>query len=425
MEELYSSNGLSTDRLDSLDFLIPTDPSKCRVIEVWELRLKRMLSCHDWLHADEYLAEVADRAEIERINQERVQEAQAYNQNAAAVIDESQIPLIEYYEVNEQVWCTVHLTPNGSVLFEAEDPFEHGEHPYILSLGDLIDGEVYGIGYNWIPQQRGINRNAMLLEMLISSSAKNLLMIPEESLNGKAPEEFGEQWARVGGYIVYKPTKTGAKPEAISSNSTNVGIREMLHLYLEQIKSVSGIYGAIQGQEPANGTPASRYMMETQNASTNMLDFFKQLSSFKERRDRKVLKCIKQFYTDKVNIPVIGTRDNSVIVWNPEELQDVDVDVKIIQGAETPAYRTMVDNLMAEFVFKGLMPFELYLEHSSESWTKPVLASINKLKEDAAQAQQSNGAMPPEIYRQLAGTLEQGAEGADPKALELLKNLAA
>jgi len=430
INELNTGAGLTTLRQDSLDFYLPTDTSKCRVIELWYLVRKHMLDCHDWLTAEEYVVPVSEKGAIVEENRRRLQQIREYNAlqaDQSQRIPEGSVKLVSFYERNEQVWHTKHLTPTGQTLWEAEDPFDDQDHPYVVGLSDFIDGELYGIGWSWIDQQRGINRNAMLLEMLIATSAKNLLLIHKDVIPKDLKyEDIGGYIAKMGNILVMDNDNPNVPaPQFLSNNATNIGIKEALQLYLDGIKNVSGVYGAIQGQQPQSGTPASRYAMESQNASLNMLNFFKQLSSFKERRDRKVLKRIKQFYTSPMNIPVIGTRDSSTVAWDPEVLADVDADIKVVQGAETPSYRAMVDQQMVDLVMKGLIPVEVYLESSSEGWTKSVLKGLQKLKEEAAAAQQASGQLSPEAMQQAVAQMAQGIDGADPESLaaaqEMLK----
>lgn len=422
MSPLATDGGLTPERVDGIDFYIPSDGNKCRVFEVWYLVRRHVIDCHDWLTADEYVLPISEKGRIEQENKHRLGQVREYNERQvddSMKISEADAQLITFYERQEQVWYTKHLTPNGHTLWEAEDPFEDQEHPYVIGLSDFIDGELYGIGWSWIDQQRGINRNAMLLERLIATSAKNLLIVHKDSIpESMRYEDLGGYIAKMGNILVLENDKQGVPPpQFLANNGTNIGIKEVLQLYLDGIKNVSGVYGAMQGQEATAGTPAARYAMEAQQSSLNMLNFFKQLSSFKERRDRKILKRIKQFYTAPTRIPVIGTRDNAVLTWDPNVLNDVDADVKVVQGAETPSYQAMVDQQMADFALKGLLPFEVYLENSSEAWTKGVLQSLQRMKEDA------QGGVSPEALQQVMAGMEKGASGADAQSVEAARQL--
>src|SRR5690606_10164340 len=69
-ESVTSSQDSST--LDNLDFYISDDLSKCRVYEIWEQQLEKVIIVHDHMSGEVYEAEKSVE-EMEAENQSRIQ----------------------------------------------------------------------------------------------------------------------------------------------------------------------------------------------------------------------------------------------------------------------------------------------------------------------------------------------------------------
>lgn len=396
-----------SDRIDNDDFLYSLDYNTCRYFEIWRKEYKRKIICHDWLKGDQYqhpldLDEALEQIEIE--NTTRLLEA--YNQFTSmgmvlGSFDEfieseqaQQIPLIEYeIKNNEPVWCFYMVTPEGHVLDHGETPYEHESHPYTLRLFPLIDGEVWGFIEDIIDQQKMINRMVTLIDFVISAGAKGVMMIPEDAIpEGMTEEDFTDQAHRVNGVIVYKPTKTGAKPEMVYNKSLPAGATELLSIQLNLMKEISGVTGAIQGQTPNSGTPAARYAMETQNAAIASKDYFEHFFSARKNRDYKNLKLIKQFYQEDrfINVAGINYSDDAAI-YKPELVSDVDFDMVIGKSANAPVFRMMIDDTLQFLLEKGVIDAGMFLENTSLPFADKLIQQIKDKEQELAQMQQQAG----------------------------------
>ena len=208
-----------------------------------------------------------------------------------------------------------------------------------------------------IDQQRYINRLIIQLDMIIGASAKGVLMAPDDVVPDEMTrQEFAKEWVKVNGVIFYKAnTNHGKIPEQISANSTNVGIHEMLALQMSLFQDVSGIHNAIQGKEALSGTPASLYAQQAQNATINTLELMAYFEHFIESRDRKVLKTIVQYYNDKRYLAINGRSLNEDSrLYDPDLVKDIDSDVVVTQGTDTPVYRQLIDSTLWNFLKASL-----------------------------------------------------------------------
>jgi hypothetical protein len=254
----------------------------------------------------------------------------------------------------------------------------------------------------------------IMLDFIIGASAKGVLLVPEDCIpEGMTPEEFADEYRRFNGVIVYKPRADGQIPKQISANSTNVGIMEMLNLQMSLLEKNSGINESIQGQRAPSGTPAALYAQEAQNATLNVYDQLQSFQSMILRRNRKALKVITQFYKDKRYLAINGraaTQEEKI--YDPNLVQDLDWDMTIAQGMDTPVYRQMVDDMLFQLLQGNLIDLEMYLEHTSMPFADKLLATVRTRMESLG-AGGVPGQVPPEMAAQVGG--------ADPRAMAMLQ----
>lgn len=411
--EYYSQQG--SDREDTLDFDFPMDHNLCRYYEIWKLKNKKKVMCHDWLKGTWYQHPLELEKAIEQVETENTQRLmEAYTQFTAMGMmlgtfddflvseEAANIPLIDYeIKPYEPVWCFYMVTPDGFILDSGETPYEHEEHPYTLRLFPLIDGEVWGFVEDIIDQQKMINRMVALIDFVISAGAKGVLMIPEDSIpEGMTEDDFAEQYHKLNGMVVYKPSKHGSKPEMVYNKSLPAGATELLSIQLNLMKEISGVTGAIQGQAPDSGTPASRYAMETQNAAIASKDYFEFFFSARKDRDWKMLKLTKQFYDEEVYINVAGIDyDDEAAIYKPELVSEMDFDMVIGRSANAPVYRMMIDDTLRFMVERGMIDAGMFLENTSMPFADRLLQQI---KERQEALQQAGGVQDPNAQQAIA-----------------------
>ena len=97
-------------------------------------------------------------------------------------------------------------------------------HPFVIKLYPLTDGEVHALVEDIIDTQKHVNRMISLLDQVMRSSAKGVLLFPETALpDGWTWEDARRCWSSANGLLPYNPRIVDAKPEQISSNGTNAG----------------------------------------------------------------------------------------------------------------------------------------------------------------------------------------------------------
>lgn len=388
----------------NVDFLSPRDESRCRVIEVWRKESRPRFRCHDYNNGDIYKIEEKDYATMVEAENARRRE-----QGLSAGMIEEDIPYIKAEWFVDSCWYYYYLSPFGDILSEGETPYEHKGHPYVFKAYPFIDGEIHSFVNDIIDQQRYTNRLITLNDWVIRASAKGVLMVPEDTLGDLSPEEFAEEWTKFNGVIVYKPGKSGQMPQQISSNSTAVGIQDMLAMQLKFFEEISGVQGAIQGKAGYSGMSAALYSQQTQNATTSLLDILESFNEFVRDATYKDVKNIQQYYDQKRVFNIAG-KTNADTVYDPQKIRDVEFDMSIVPSQATPAYRAIANDFLMQLFQAQAIGVEQLLEAGNFPFSDELLQSIRVQKEQMAKGQTPEG-ISPELMQQVQ-------QGANPQVMQ-------
>ena len=363
---------LSKEPVDNIDFYAPSENNMCRVIEVWHNESRECLKCHDTLSGTIYKAEITALDDIEAENVRRIKEA------AEQGVSKDQVPLINTEWFIDKVWYYRHLSPLGHILDEGETPYWHGSHPYVIKLYPLVDGEVHSLVEDVIDQQRYINRMITMLDFIMGSSAKGVLLFPEDQIpDGMTIRDVMEEWTRYNGIIMYRPRPGSPVPQQISVNGTNVGAYDMLNLQMRMFDNISGVHGAMQGKAAPSGTPYALYAQQIQNSSLNLVDLFESFKCFRVDRDTKLVKTIQQYY-DMERYRKIAGEDNLEVLdkIGEEEVKNAEFDINITESVSSPVYRIASNQFLLDLFKMGQIDLKMLLENGSFPFADKLLQSL-------------------------------------------------
>lgn len=380
-------------------FLYPTDPSRCRVIEVWRRESKPRYRCIDYLKGEVFKCDPEDfNALVADENNRRLQQAVELG------MPESEIPYITSEYFIDNFWYHYDLTPFGDILEEGETPYEHGEHPYVFKFHPFIDGETHSFVADVIDQQRYVNRLITLYDWIMRSSAKGVLLFPVECLpDGVSLNDIADDWARFDSVIAIKTKNATTLPHQVVSNSTNIGISEILNLQIKFFEEISGVQGALQGKPGFSGQSAALYQQQVQNASNSILDILETYSSFTIDAAYKDVKNIQQFYDDKRIANIAGRK--SITVDDPDKIRDTEFDLSIVESASSPVFRQLANDFLMQIWQKNQISLEQLLEFGDFPFADELLQQIQSQKEQLQQGQIPQGLSP-----QLMQQVQQGAD---------------
>lgn len=398
--------------LKTHDFLLTSDPTRCRVIEVWRKESKPRYRCVDYNTGEIYKIDIEDYEEmVESVNLDRLKHGIAVGMSA------DDIPLIQAEWFMDEYWYFYYLTPFGDILKEGETPYSHKSHPYVFKAYPFIDGETHSFVGDVIDQQRYTNRLITLYDWIMRASAKGVLLFPEECLpKGMDINDIADEWSRFNGVIAIKTKDTAQVPHQIANNSTNIGITELLNIQLKFFEDISGVNGALQGKPGYSGMSGTLYAQQTQNATTSLLDLLDSFSMFVIDAAYKDVKNMQQFYDTKRVFNIAG-KSASSIEYDPQAMQDVEFDLSIVESTTTPAYRQMANDFLMEIWRSNQISLQQLLQCGDFPFADELLQSLQSQQEQMEQGQTPD-AMSPELLSQVAQKADMDAVN---KAYGMLK----
>lgn len=389
----FATPDMISDRLENLcgkhfqnlNFFLPLDNSRCRVIEIWRKETCERLRVHDTLSGEYYKVETGKQSQLIAENQRRTAE-----QSIMGIAPED-MKLIEYEWFIDRFWYFRFLSPYADVLREGETPYWHGTHPYSFKIYPFFNAEVHSFISDIIDQNRYINRLITMQDFIMGAAAKGVLMFPESAKpDNMSMEEIAEQWVSYNGVIYYRPTPGVPAPQQIISSTSHTGTYEMLSLQMQLFKDISGVHDALQGKQPVTGTPASRYAQESQNSAINLIDLLEVYKQLRQERDTKIMRLQQQYYSDIRYINIIGKNYSpEAMTFNPDKVKNIDFDLAITESIATPAYRQAQNELLLELLRMGQISVEMLLQNGAFPFSDRLLKSIQDLKQQIAQEQQA------------------------------------
>lgn len=447
IREIYSSinkeyitnlyRTFSRSSVSNIDFMQPSSMNLCRVIQAWEHEYEDVWLVHDALNGTLEEYPIEDGSAIDEMVKQREIDIEINGW------DYEMCKLEKEFHHNE-FWYVRYLSPCGDVLYEGRTPFSHKSHPFAIYLGHLIDGEIHSFVENIIDQQRYINRLITLIDFIMGSSAKGVLVFPENAIpKGMRKEDILEQWTSYRG-VIFANLKPGTQmPQQISTNATNIGANEMLALQMQLIRDISGVHGALQGKEAKSGTAASLYAQEASNAQVNIADLLESFTEFRQARDYKLVKIAPQCYDAPFFIALAGNEySKEAHYWNPEQAASSDVYINISENNNTAVYRMQANQIVIKAMEMGLIDFETVLKTGVMPNGDKLLSIIKRHKEELQREQmqmqaammqgQAMGAQMQEAGASEGQVLQAGADMAsqilqesagqepDPRAMELI-----
>lgn len=336
--------------------------AKCRVIEVWRKEHRCHYLCHDRadgsmriVGADEYLRKVV----AENRRRERAGE-----------------PGVVARWVDEEVWRYYFISPQGHVLASGDSPYAHGSHPYVIKAYPLIDGEVHSFVGDVIDQQKYTNRLVTTYDWIIRSSAKGVLLMPEDCIPyGDTADRMAKAWSRSNGLIVYKNAMNGSKPHQAASTEAHSGITDLLNLQMGLFEDISGVHGALEGKLSSGSVSAALYGQQTQAATMALQDLLGAFAEF-ARDGAYIDVCnMQQFYSAARIRSIVGAGVD-MGVDDTEKMRAAEFDLSIAPNTDTPATRQANNQLLMEIWKSGQITLGQMLRAGDFSFAPELLSEL-------------------------------------------------
>jgi hypothetical protein len=238
------------------------------------------------------------------------------------------------------------------------------------------------------------------------ASAKGVLMVPVDCIpKGVSPEDFAETWSSPSGVLLYTPSaKHGNVPQQIASNSTNIGINELLSLQLKFFEEISGVNGALQGKPGYSGMSAALNNQQTQNATKSLLDLLESFNEFVSDAANKDVKNIQQFYDEKQIVEIAGRANLSNVEFDPKDVLNSEYNLSIVPSTATPAYRALANDFLIQIWQSGQITLQQLLQTGDFPFADQLLQSLQSQQE-----QMQNGETPQGVPSELREQVDKNA----------------
>ncbi len=175
-------------------------------------------------------------------------------------------------------WRQLWFAHDGTLLRESGIL---DRHPYAFKAYPFIDGEVHSYISDIVDQQRYVNRLITLYDFVMKSSAKGVLLFPDESIpHGMDLQDVADEWSRFNGVIPYRARPGVPMPTQVSGNAANIGITDLLKIEMQMLEDISGVSPTLQGKLVANSTSGTLFAQQNEAAQTSLQDVLRTFDDF-------------------------------------------------------------------------------------------------------------------------------------------------
>ena len=387
---------------DEIVFERPTDPTKCRVYEIWTRESKARIRLNDLMDGTEEIIDADDyayRKEIrdENKRREKLAKASQFTQDETPYIvgdgygrDESE----QNGFFTDTFWYCRFLAPDGTILWEGESPYADRCHPFSICTFPFVDGKLTGYLTDAIDHNIAMNRAIILHDWLLRAQSKGVTVVPKAIVpNDVSYEQFANSWTSVDDivYIDVKPGMEKLMPQVFHGAAQTFDVAGLLATYSKLMDNGTPVNGALQGKTPNSGTSGALYAQMATNASTPIAALMEDFQKFVENILNKKMKNIAMFYSPDRLRSIAGRIDGILDVdsLNLNEFGDLEYDLKIKESADTPVFRAIINQDAKEFLMANLISFEEYLQIADVPYADKILQGRQARQAEAEQVQRS------------------------------------
>lgn len=384
----YSSQSYDGSELRNFTFETQgVGNSSCRYIEAWTKISDYEASTYDPLEVPgndfkvyKWRNPIDIEKEINSINEERLK-------NSEGAIDPEEI-LIQFSTNFRSRWYVSYITPWGYLLDVRESPYKNGMMPYVFPSPEL-NGEMWGLIEEVLNAQLSLDRQILQADAIISNASKGTWLIPSGAVpDDMTNKEYISQLKKTDGAVIVQMRDghdvSELFPQQKYANAANVGnqVQQMIQLYSGLVDEISGNYGAAQGRSDSSAKTATGYALESQNAGLNIRDTFENYLDLQLQRDELILMFLIEGYTKADYLKITGKE------IDPRELKKYEFNIEQSKGTNSPAHRLALEQELLQLVYNQLMPFEVFLDISSNPVMVQAKQKLQEYKKNQALAMQ-------------------------------------
>lgn len=256
-------------------------PRSLRVIEIWRRTLTALLRVHDPETGSVFLVPFT-RAASSCISVENARRKACARKELKIMLD------------IESGWENAWLGPGGEVLAKIRLP-ENAVPPIVMRFYPMVDGEIHSAVEDVVPQQKLVNRLVTLIDDVIASSAKGIVLYPSDQLpEGVTWEELRRMWSSPGSIVPFKRTSKTIMPREVMGNPSVAGATQLLHTQLRLFEEISGVPSSEAMSERMSAEAILRQEEARTVATTDLFADFKEFIASRDGAIRALSNKIKQ-----------------------------------------------------------------------------------------------------------------------------------
>jgi len=364
------------------NFFVGSDPSLCRVFEIWTKETESALFVHDYATGMDEYRDVSDQYLIEQENARRIMQVvtEGGSPNDAALI----VPIGENNGwTTREFWYYRYLTPLGHVLMEGETPYNHKSHPFVFGGFPMVDGRICSPAEGLIDVQRALNRTLSQIDFIRQRGAKNVLMVDTNAIPDNIRwDEFADEYSR-NGSVLFLKLKPGAQmPQQLKSATVQDGDVAVVNMYKQFADEISGMSGAIRGEKATADTPASLYAQQAQNSENNIAYFMQWFNGCVDRLHWKMVMLIQQYYEDQRYLPVSGNEfEEEAKIFRQSDARSVKLYLEIINQQSVSFYQAQYENTLSMALQSQAIDFLTYLQNTRAPFAHKLADEIVRRQE--------------------------------------------
>ncbi len=390
---------------ENLVFMKPSDPTMCRVYEVWTLESKPRIRLFDTnvaegeeiIDADDYAYRAVIREENEerrRIGREKGWPDEQISYIVGDGFGNDALERNGFFM--DKFWYCRFLAVDGTILWEGESPLPDRGQPFSICATPFVDGKIVPNMYDAVDHNFAINRAIVLHDWLLRCQAKGVVVVPKAIVPNNEFEEFAESWTSIDDmmFVEMKPGMEGLMPKVFYGAAQTFDVAGLIKTYKSLMEDSTSVTGAIQGKTPYSGTSGALYAQMANNASTPIASLLSNFHNFLEDVHTKKMKNIAAFYDAARFASIAGKMDG---VFDNKNLDlnvvgDIEYDLAIKESTETPVHRFAVNDTLKELLGLGAITPMQYLKYGYFPGTEGLYQEMQARQAEVEAAQ--NGEVP-------------------------------
>jgi hypothetical protein len=277
------------------------------------------------------------------------------------------------------------LKTGSTVLYDGDPPVDDGMVPLVPYYCYKDQDSIYGTGEvkNILPSQKSFNEmdNAEYESLHLTSNPGWVM----SSDAGVDPSTITNKRGKV--YVI----KSGATFNRLEPGQTSPQLTQRKQMDQQFMEIISGMNEASQGRRPG-GVSAAKAIERLQQQTNGRIRLKSSTLALYSlpRLGKLVASRNARYWTAERFMRVTDNTTGEVrlVRWLPEQIKDLEYDVRVVQGSLAGVDKESIQEAMAAYVEKGWLPPKVYFQTIDVPNKKKILEALEEADQTQATLQQ-------------------------------------